>query len=120
MVQRVMWHVYLTTFNDITKPVCLLPPSGRARLAPARQHLLVRTFPPLLALVPGYPALDIYLHAGHWQRALQTVLPILLGMCVEERVVHLHRRNRITPVLALKAAASRSLGSGVQAPGNPQ
>lgn len=68
---------------------------------------------PVMTFLPQ----DLYLHVGHWQRALQTVLSILLGMSVQERVIHLQRRRTVTPVLALKAAASsthsRSLGSGV-------
>lgn len=72
----------------------------RARLAPCLQHL------PCGDTTPGYLVLDLYLHVGHWQRAPQTVLPVLLGMSVQERVVHLQRRHTVTPVLALKAAAT--------------
>lgn len=91
-----------------------LGPQGRgARLALSSQHLPLDDMP-----TPGYLVLDIYLHVGYWQRALQTVLPILLGMRVQECVIHLQRRHTVTPVLAMTAAASsihnRSLGTPQQ------
>lgn len=42
---------------------------------------------------PGCLALGTYLHASHCQRVLQPVLPILLGIRVQEHVAHLGRRK---------------------------
>lgn len=60
---------------------------------------------------PRAPAPGSYLHAGHRQRALQPVLPVLLGVRVKQHIAHLGRGDPVRRLLGPESPCWACLGA---------